>query len=92
MKDDQLDVMYEIADAVFRRVVEGTAFKDGISPEEAHEGMWSLFEHGMITLVKVPGRDNVSVELCGATRSERRAAAARHRPLVQRRMAAVHAS
>ena len=62
MNDDDLSSMFEIVDALFLILAEEAVLRENTSFEEAHEGTWTLFEHGFVRLVG--DRDNLGIEPC----------------------------
>ncbi len=82
MNDDDLSTMFEIVDALFLILAEEAVLRENTSFEEAHEGTWTLFEHGFVRLVG--DRDNLGIEPC-ISRNERRAVAKQNRLLASYR-------
>jgi hypothetical protein len=82
MEDDVLSNMFETVDALFRIIAEETAARESISLEDAQEGMWALFESGLIR--PVSDSDGMGIEPC-LSRNERRAAARKNKLLADYR-------
>lgn len=83
MKDaDDLAATLKTVDALFCSVADGIARNTGLSMEDEHEEIWTLFEGGYFKVVGTD--DNVGIVPCHSD-EERRLAAQQNKPLADYR-------